>query len=156
MHTESKSLSAVLFFIENVVYAKKRLPCCLSVSLNNKNNCLWKGKMLFDVYSARAIVRFFSWTALLGAIEGRLTIENHAATICLQSRATRRHIVTTGFLCAFARYVLSCQWCFVSKFAKTRRFAAICNRICAKFAIFRQKYKTSDKTVTKSTCNVVI
>ena len=47
MHTESKSLLAVHFFIENVVYTKKRLPCNLSVSLNNKNNCLWKMENTF-------------------------------------------------------------------------------------------------------------
>ena len=114
-----------------------------------------KLKILFGVFrSCNRAVLFRQWH-FFGAIQGRLTIKNHAATIFLQSCATRSHIVTT-FFCGFARYVFSCQWRFVSKFAKTRRFAAICNRICAKFAIFRQKYKTSDKTVTKSTCNVVI
>lgn len=115
-----------------------------------------KLKILFYVYSARAIGQyFFGSGTFFCANQGRLTIKNHAATICLQSCATQSHIVTTFFV-VLPDMFFSCQWRFVSKFAKTRRFAAICNRICAKFAIFRQKYKTSDKTVTKSTCNVVI
>lgn len=51
------------------------------------------------MYSARAIGQYFFWQwHFFGAIQGRLTIKNLAATICLQSCATQSHIVTTFFV----------------------------------------------------------
>lgn len=123
--------------------------------LTIKINFHRKLKILFDVYSARAIGQYFFGVALFRCNSGTANHQksrcNHLFAIVRHAKLHRNHVFV-----GFDRYVFSCQWRFVSKFAKTRRFAAICNRICAKFAIFRQKYKTSDKTVTKSTCNVVI
>lgn len=82
--------------------------------------------MLFDVYSARAIGQYFFWQwHFFGAIQGRLTIKNLAATICLQSCATQSHIVTTFFL-------WFCPICFFVSMAiyfKIRKNTTVCGNL---------------------------